>query len=231
MFKCWAQSFKTSLKSVENGMWYKHTWWNIWIAEYLNWKINTCWKQLLNLRASTKRNGYQKKTTKPRPQNSTASNSYPSNSLVLFLKKNTGFQVPKAQLPPRFPGTAGNAKLAPKPGTAGGSCKCWCLANLVSSHFVSWWSLVTCLQNHGSPKNEDIIPTGILEELRVSINHQGVDPQTSWDPQTFQPFPVAAQGVVKVQALKSTATRRGDGKSQFECEKTGHMNIFVKKNT
>ena len=31
------------------------------------------------------------------------------------------------ELHPSDPGTAGSAKFAPRPGTAGGNCKCWCL--------------------------------------------------------------------------------------------------------
>lgn len=65
-------------------------------------------------------------------------------------------------LPPRFPGTAGNAKLAPKPGTAGGSCKCWCLANFVPDFEMV---ILGDLQNQES-QNEDIIL--LMEEIRGS---------------------------------------------------------------
>ena len=89
------------------------------------------------------------------------------------------------------------------------------------------------LQNHGS-QNEDIIL--LMEEIRRSPTRVSIitaspmlPPESaySWDPRTFQPFPVAAQGVVKVQASK----RRLLGiASQFECEKkTGHVKNFVYK--
>ena len=134
-------------------------------------------------------------------------------------------------LPPRFPGTAGNAKLAPKPGTAGGSCKCWCLANLWRTS--KWWSLVTCkilgLKMRISyccwKKSGDHQPRVLI--ITASPMFPLPESPNSWDLRTFQPFPVAAPGVAKVQALK----RRLLGiASQFECDKkNGHMKNFVYK--